>query len=97
METITTAVFEVDTDLGTVQIFGLARTAPVTLVKELATYALATDKGYRTAAALTADGYEFCPEGPGWWDGDSQDDQAGWAWDFNRAEAEGYPAYYPQR
>lgn len=97
MEKIVTGVYEVDTDLGTAQAFGLPRTAPIRLVEELLTYALLTDKGYRTEAALKADGYEFAPEGPAWWDGDGVAEQAGWVWDFNRADGYHGGDYTPQR
>ncbi len=101
MKNITASVYELtvtgdDYEIGNTQTYGLPVTAPVTLVKELLAYALMVEKGYRTHAALAADGYEFAPEGPAWYDGEGDPEAAAWAWDWNR-EVPTPPAYTPAR
>lgn len=81
-------------ELGCTQLTGLDRTAPLSLVREFLSYALAQDKGYRTVAALLADGYEFAPEGPAYFAGYDGEGNDGWCWDWNREEPQ-VPQYTP--
>lgn len=81
-------------EVGSTQVLGLPRSAPLSLVREILTYALAEEKGYRNGAVLLADGYEFSPEGPAWFPGYDGEDNAGWCWDWNREEPH-VPEYVP--
>jgi hypothetical protein len=98
---ITTLVTELNEptdgyDLGSTQVSGLPVTAPAALVRDILTYALAVEKGYRTPGALLADGYEFAPEGPGWYDGEGNPEDAAWCWDYAQ-DAPAAPAYVTGR
>jgi hypothetical protein len=82
--TITEIGAQRDDDLGSAQAFGLPKTAPISLVREVLTYALMADKGYFTQEAFAADGWEFSPEGPAWYDGEGEPQDAAWCWDWQQ-------------
>src|ERR1043166_2594261 len=84
--TLTVIVDKVDDELGSVRLMG-NRNLPVELVEAALRTGLMREQGYRSLATLAAEGWEFDPNGPAWYDGEGGPDDAAWCWDFNRADA----------
>lgn len=90
--TLTVLVDAMDPDLGQVRLMG-NRDLPVELVAAALRTGLMRECGYRSLATLAAEGWEFDPDGPAFWDGEGVAEDAAWVWDYNRADAPA-PASY---